>query len=124
MSPPPERPGERPGERSETEDEPVGVFGRFESIVTFFVKEQTMWPILVVVLGHLAAFLASALLLGARDRMPASMVALLGLSLGSLELVRVERTGRGRFGVMTGLVIATWVMGIAMAIAADRMGAF
>ncbi len=89
-----------------------------------FVRESTLWPILLVIIGHAAAFLTAALLIALRDRRPAAGVALLGLLFLSASVVRYEWTRVGRPAALAGVLLATWLLSGALAFVADRYGVF
>ena len=72
-----------------------------------FVHESTLWPILLVLIGHAAAFLTAALLIGVRDRGLGAIAAVLGLLFLSGRVVYYEWTCRRRPAALCGVVLAT-----------------
>lgn len=89
-----------------------------------FVVEPTLWPILLVLMGHAAAFGTALLLLGVRDHNPAALLALALLTGMSLQVLRYERACRGRPAAFSGVVGATWLLSGVLAWLADRYGVF
>jgi len=92
---------------------------RVDRWLLVFVRESTLWPVLLVLIGHAVALVAPLLLWAIRDgeRGPAWALALLGLP--SALGVAWELRHRGP-GALTGLLLSTWGLSIAAAIAADR----
>lgn len=94
---------------------------RIDRWVLVFVREPTLWPVLLVVVAHAVAFLGPLLLHVFRDggAFAAAVLALLaGLSVAGLAW---EWRRRG-VGALTGLLAATWALSGAAALAADRFG--
>jgi hypothetical protein len=89
-----------------------------------FIHDSTLWPVLLVLIGHAAAFLTAALLLGVRDRGLGAMVALLGLLFLSGSVVRYEWASLRRPAALSGVVLATWLLSCALAVVADHYGVF
>jgi hypothetical protein len=89
-----------------------------------FVYESTLWPILVVLIGHAAAFLTAALLLALRDRRLGALAAVLGLLFLSARVVHYEWACRRRPAALSGVVLATWMLSGVLAVVADRYGVF
>lgn len=97
---------------------------RIDRVVLPFVRDPALWPILVILIAHIAAFVAPVLLFALREGRIASFAALFGLAGLSVGLVRHEWRERGRPGPLCGLTLATWLVAIAAAFAADRYGIF
>lgn len=89
-----------------------------------FLREPTLWPVLAVLVAHGAAFLAPLLLLGLRDHRAGALAALTAAVLASAGAGAREWARRGRPGGVGLLLAATWSLGGAGAIAADRYGLF
>jgi hypothetical protein len=89
-----------------------------------FVHDSTLWPVLLVLIGHAAAFLTAALLLALRDRGLGAMAALLGLVFLSVSVVRYEWACLRRPAALSGVVLATWLLSCALAVVADHYGVF
>jgi len=97
---------------------------RVDRFVLQFVRDPLLWPVLIVVIAHLAAFVAPVLLLGLRDGRISSVAALLGLAGLSAGVVRHEWREKRRVGPRCGLLAAAWLVSIAAAYAADRYEIF
>ena len=89
-----------------------------------FVRDSTLWPVLLVVIAHAAAFLAPALLLALRDRRIPAQAALLLLAAFTVDSVWRELRRRGRVGALNGVVLCTWLLSVVLAVVADRYGIF
>jgi hypothetical protein len=90
-----------------------------DRFVLVFVREPTLWPVLLVVIGHVVAFLGPLLLWSVRDggRTASAVLALL-LSL-SLAAGVWELRSRG-LGALTGLLLASWAASAGAAVAAHH----
>jgi hypothetical protein len=89
-----------------------------------FVREPTLWPVLLVVIGHAMAIIAPLLLLAVRDRSVPASVALLGLVAVSGVTVRFDLRRSGRPAALSWVVLVTWLGSGAVAWLAHRTGAF
>ena len=88
-----------------------------------FVRDSRLWPVLVVVIGHVVAFTAPMLLLGLRDRRPAALLGC-GLLAMAANVVRRELAAHGRPGALSALVAATGALAAVAAWLADRYALF
>ena len=95
---------------------------RIDRFVLPFMRDPALWPILVIFVAHIAAFVAPVLLFALRDGRIPSFAALFGLAGLSIGLVRHESLDRGRPGPLSGLTLATWLVAIAAAFAANHYG--
>lgn len=104
--------------------EPEEGVDRVERYVMPFVREPTLWPVLIVLLAHAAAFVAPAMIFAVRDEGRGSAVVLLVLALLSAAVVRFEVRRRGRPASLTAVLGVTWALSVALAVVADRAGLF
>ena len=81
----------------------------FDSWIRPYVVESTLWPVLIVMLASLAAFVAPVVLFALRDRHIPAMAALTVLLVASGRAIGVDVAKR-RVGLITGLVLAAWAM--------------
>jgi len=88
------------------------------------VREPTMLPILLVVIGHIVAFITPALLFAVRDRSFFAMVALFAIGVLTVQCVRFEVGRYNRPDVLSAILLATWVASGAAAWACDRYELF
>lgn len=90
------------------EDDPDDGFPGFDELIGTFMKETTLWPVLIVVLGTGGAFGAALLVLVGVDRNPFAAAALLLLVGMTVDvLVRARRQGALRhLARLVGLVWA------------------
>jgi len=87
-----------------------------------YVEDSTLWPVLVVVIVHVVAFVAPILLFAVRDGRAIGMVGTLGLAFLSVQTVRYELRRRHKAGALTWVLVVTWILSIVAAVAAERTG--
>jgi hypothetical protein len=95
-----------------------------DRFVLVFVRESTLWPVLLVLIGHAAAFLGMAMLLGLRDGRIPSLLLLALLAVASLRASAVEFGARRRPGALTGLIGSVWLASAGLAWLAHHYGVF
>lgn len=109
---------------SDSQEKPEEPLPRGDLWVDRFIypalRESTLLPLWLVVIGHVVAFVAPALVFGLRDGSFAARIALLGLLFGTVECTRFEWKRRGRPDLISAMVYASWLLGGAAAWAADR----
>ena len=110
-------PGHRPGD--EEEERPPGAVERW--VLPYF-EDSSLWPVLIVVLAALAAFMAPALASGIRDLHLLSLVAILILLIGTIRLIRWEWGVRGRPGGISLALVIVWAMAATAAYYGARAG--
>ncbi len=84
------------------------------------IRESTLFPLLLVVIGHVVAFIAPALLFALRDRSVAAMLALFAIGILTVQCVRFEVGRHGRPDVLSAIILSTWLASGAAAWACDR----
>jgi hypothetical protein len=89
-----------------------------------FVHDSTLWPVLLVLIGHAAALLAPALLLAVRDRRLAAQGAVLVLAALTVTSVGQQVRRQRRLGALNAVILCVWLLGVALAVLADRYGVF
>lgn len=99
--------------------DPFEASSRVDRWILVFVREPTLWPVLLVVIGHAVALMAPLLLWALLDGHGRSMVALGLLAALSLAGVTWELRRRGP-GALTGLLASTWALSAGMAWLAHR----
>lgn len=99
--------------------DPFEAPSRVDRWVLVFVREPTLWPVLVVLIGHAVALLAPLLLWALRDGRSGPLVLLSLLGAGSLSGVAWELRRRGP-GALTGLLASTWLLSAGAAWLANR----
>jgi hypothetical protein len=81
-------------------------------------------PLVLVVAGHVIAFVAPTLLLALRERRIAAQAALLLLLYFSGKTIQLEIRQRHGVGIVSALVIGLWIGSGVVALAADHYGFF
>jgi hypothetical protein len=97
---------------------------RVERFILPFVREPTLWPVLLVVIGHAAAAIAPAMLLAVRDRNPTAWLALVVLAALSVSVPVYEVDRQRRPGALSAIVLVAWLLGAGLALVAHHYGAF
>ncbi len=95
---------------------------RLERVVLPFLREPTLWPVLLVVVAHAMAAISPLLLFAWRDGSTGALTALVVLGGLSLTAAGFEARDRGRPGAIAGLFATTWVLSGLAAWAAARVG--
>jgi hypothetical protein len=88
------------------------------------VRESTLFPLLLVVIGHVVAFTAPALLFALRDQQFGARVAVLALLVLTFGCVRFEVRRHRRPDILSAILLATWLASGAAAWACNRYGLF
>lgn len=89
-----------------------------------FVEDPLLWPVLLVVIGHVVALVAPVLLLAVRDRRIPAMGALALLVGLSVSIVNGDVRRRGRPAMPSAFLLVTWLLSGAAAVAAHRYDLF
>ncbi len=112
--------GRARGERGDEPEKPGQ--SRLERHVLVYVRDPLLWPVLVVVIAHVAVFVAPLMLSAARDAQPTvvALLAVLGLLSGAGVLAELRR--RRRPGAVCVLLGSTWLLSAVVAFTADRYG--
>jgi len=84
------------------------------------IREFTLFPLLLVVIGHVVAFIGPALLFALRDRSFGAMLALFAIGVLTVQCVRFEVARYGRPDILSAIVGATWLASGAAAWACDH----
>lgn len=95
---------------------------RLERALLPFLREPTLWPVLLAVLAHAIALVAPLLVFTWRGDSGWSIVGLVVLGTLSAAACGAEIRGRGRPGGITALFGVTWLLCGAGAYAAVRFG--
>jgi hypothetical protein len=83
---------------------------RLERAVLPYLREQTLWPVLVAVLAHIIALLAPLLVLGLRDGHSWSLLGVAVFATGSLVALGFELRERRRPGLVACFLAAVWCL--------------
>lgn len=83
---------------------------RLERAVLPYLREQTLWPVLVAILVHVIALLAPLLVLGFRDGHGWSLFGVGVFAVASLSLVALDVRERGRPGLVAGFFAMVWLL--------------
>jgi len=84
------------------------------------LRELTLLPIVLVVVGHVVAFVAPMLIFALRDQSLGAQIAVLGMLALTFECARFEFRRHGRPALLSAWIGATWLTSIAAAWACNR----
>ena len=99
------------------EDERRPFIDRF--IMPYF-EDSALWPVLIVVIAHVVAFISPVLLFAIRDHSLGAVAGLLGLAALSVKAVLHERSMHGGLGAIAWAVVTTWLLSGSVAYWAAR----
>ena len=88
------------------------------------LRELTLLPLVLVVVGHVVAFVAPTLVFAMRDRNIGAQMAVFGLIALTFGCVRFEVRRNGRPALLSGWIGGAWLAAIAAAWACDRYSLF
>jgi hypothetical protein len=97
---------------------------RLERALLPFLREQTLWPVLVVLVAHVVAMVAPLLVLMLRDRKPWAAAGVAAFGLATAACIGMDIRGHRRPGSVSGLFAVVWLLCGAGAFAAARLGLF
>lgn len=97
--------------------------GWLDRAIRPFVSDLLLWPVLIVLIGHGAAFGGAVLLLALRDGSVAGWGALVVLVAVTGAFVSPELRAR-RAGLLCALAGSTWVLSVAFAWLSNRYDVF
>jgi len=105
----------------ESTQDPFEAASRVDRWILVFVRESTLWPVLLVLVGNSVVLLAPLFLWSFRDGRAGPGWALAILALPSLAGIVWELRHRGP-GALSGLLLTTWALAAAAALAANHYG--
>jgi hypothetical protein len=95
---------------------------RLERAILPFLREPTLWPVLLAVLAHAIALVAPLLVASWRTRHGWSITGLVVLAVASAAAIRIELRDHGRPRAVSGLILVTWILCATGAWAAVHLG--
>ena len=88
------------------------------------MRELTLLPLVLVVVGHVVAFVAPLMIGAIRDRTLGAQLGMFLLAVLTFECVRFEVRRHGRPDLLSAWVGATWITSIGVAWACNHYGLF
>ena len=88
------------------------------------LRELTLLPIVLVIVGHLVAVVAPALISALRDRETGGQMAVFGLMVLTFGCVRFEVRRHGRPALFSAWIAGTWLAALAAAWACSHYSLF
>ena len=95
-----------------------------DHVITPLVRDQMLWPILAVFVGHIVAALAYALVFSIVERRPLAWILTALAIFATVQAVRLELRVRKRPAALSGILAATWAISIAVALLGHHYGVF
>lgn len=111
----------RPPEDDEQDASAEGPPEGFRRWILPYFEDSSLWPVLLVVLAALAAFMTPILLRSLYLDLRA-LIALALIAFGTVQLVRWEWRVRGRPGGLSGAVAVVWALAVAATLYGIRTG--
>jgi hypothetical protein len=108
------------GQDDETASQPDGV----ERWILPYLEESTLWPVLIVLVAHIVAFVAVALLFAIRDHRTLAIAVVAMLALFSPRVVRYEWRRRGRPASLSVGLAVIWICSFVAAYSLDHWSLF
>ena len=102
--------GPPPGQETDAQDDRADQSPTFERFIMHYFENSTLWPIVVVVVGHAVALASFALLFAVRERKPSGIVGTVVLLYASFLALRWEYQKHGHLGIITVLLDITWIL--------------
>lgn len=81
-----------------------------ERFIMHYFEDSALWPIVVVIVGHLVALSSFTLLLAVRERKVSAMLGAALLVYGSFLVLRWEYRKHGHPGIFALLLAITWAL--------------
>ena len=81
-----------------------------ERFIMHYFEDSALWPIVIVIMGHLVALSSFTLLPAVRDRKISAMLAAALLLYGSFLVLRWEYQKHGHLGIIALLLAVTWAL--------------
>lgn len=88
------------------------------------LREPTLFTMLLVFMCHVVAFMAPALLFAVRDQSFGSMLALFAIGVLTVQCIRFEVGRHGRLGVLSAILLSTWLASGVAAWVCDHLQLF
>lgn len=106
-----------PEEAPEAQEAPV-----FDRWIMPYFDDSTLWPVTIVVVAHVVAFVAPVLIFATRDGRLGAMLATAVLFVLSYSAARYEVQIHGRSGAILWTLVATWILSVLAAYYGARTG--
>jgi hypothetical protein len=87
-----------------------------------YLHDSSLWPVLLVVMAHVVAFVAPVLLFAVRDRHYAAIAATIGLVYLTTGVVRYDLKKSSRPAALTAVALIIWVASVTAAYYGGALG--
>ena len=99
-----------PAGGNEPEDPRADQSPSLERFIMRYLEDAALWPIVIVIIGHLVALASFALLFSVRERRLSAFFATGLLLWASFLALRWEYRRHGHLGIITVLLAITWLL--------------
>ena len=99
-----------PAGGQEPEDPRADQSPSLERFIMHYLEDSALWPIVIVIIGHLVALASFALLFAVRERRVSAALATAVMLWGSFLALRWEYRRHGHLGIITVLLAITWLV--------------
>ena len=89
-----------------------------------YIRDSSLWPVLIVLIAHVVAFVTPVLLYAVRDARIGPMIAIGVLAILTVKGFRWEMRTRLAFGAISWLIVVCWTASAIAAYFADRSNFF
>lgn len=89
-----------------------------------YIRDSSLWPVLIVLVAHVVAFVTPVLLFAVRDARIGPMIAIGVLAILTVKGFRWEMRTRRAFGAISWLIVVCWTASAIAAYFADRSNFF
>lgn len=89
-----------------------------------YIRDSSLWPVLVVLMAHVVAFVTPVLLYAVRDARIGPIITMGVLSILTVNAFRWEVRTRGQFGAISWLIVVCWSASTIAGYFADRNNFF
>lgn len=85
-----------------------------------YLRDSSLWPVLVVLIAHVVAFIAPLMLYAVRDARGGPMIGMGIVAFFTIRGFRWEMRTRNQFGAISWLIVVSWVASAVAAFFAGR----
>lgn len=109
------------GPPNSTEDPESRPEATVEDIVMRYFEDSALWPVLIVIVAHIAAVVGFALMLAVADRNFAAMGAVAVFLYASFAIMRWEWRQRNALRTLSITIVIIWVLSAGIAYYGQRL---
>ena len=96
----------------------------YERWVFPFLDEPAIWPVFLAIWGHFVVALTGLVLSLYREQSPVVLIVGLWIVFACYKAMQFEKRHAGRYGKLTGAIVATWLCSFIVAWFVDYTGLY